>query len=320
VNDASQSTAGHMRGAVASVMAAVGEGRREQVMYEFGDPERLRWTYLPAPHAGLGLPDMGPEARKCFHRLLATALSRRGFAEAVTVMALEEVLDLDEEGRRSRHRDAFYLSVFGDPGGDALTWRIEGHHLSVTATVVGDQVAVSPLFLGARPHRIGSSEHTTLAPVGLAEDLARRVIVTLSGRLRTEAIVAKQASADILSGAAAEVDADLLKPTGVPVSAMKGEPRRVFDELLTVYLGRLSTPLAHAQRERIAVNELHFAWSGGTRPSEGHAYRIAGPDLLIEYCNTDGDHSHTVMRQPSGDFGYILLAAGLPDGRAHSFR
>ena len=29
-----------------------------------------------------------------------------------------------------------------------------------------------------------------------------------------------------------------------------------------------------------------FAWGGGIEKGDGHYYRIIGPDVLIEYCNT----------------------------------
>jgi hypothetical protein len=49
-----------------------------------------------------------------------------------------------------------------------------------------------------------------------------------------------------------------------------------------------------------------------------HYYRIQGDDLLIEYDNTtdDGNHAHTVLRRPRGDFGGDILAAHLA-GPAH---
>ena len=286
-----------------------------EVLRAFDDPERTRWTYLPAPHPGAGLLDMDLPARKAFHRLLATALSRRGFAQAIGVMALEEVLDLDEGGRRGRHSAGFHLVVYGEPKDEALTWRIGGHHLSVTATIVADKAVVSPLFLGARPHRIHVDEQTILAPVGPEEDFARRLVRTLPGRLRVKAIRSEQALPDIASGTATEVDMALLYGlSGIPVTAMRAEPRRVFDALLLVYLDRLAPLLAAAQKASIVVGDLRFAWAGSRRPGDPHSYQISGPDLLIEYCNADGDHSHTVLRSPRGDFGFDLLASGFDQG------
>jgi hypothetical protein len=59
------------------------------------------------------------------------------------------------------------------------------------------------------------------------------------------------------------------------------------------------------------VENLWFAWAGGTERGERHYYRVQGPELLIEHDNTQsgGNHVHSVWRVPGGDFGDDLLAA-----------
>ena len=53
------------------------------------------------------------------------------------------------------------------------------------------------------------------------------------------------------------------------------------------------------------IDEIHFAWYGGTGDGDPHAWAIYGPDLHIEYhdAQTPDDHVHTVWRRPNGDFG-----------------
>ena len=65
-----------------------------------------------------------------------------------------------------------------------------------------------------------------------------------------------------------------------------------------------------ARLEAIAPEELGFAWAGGTDRGDKHYYRVQGPGLLVEYDNTqnDGNHIHTVWRDPDRDFGRDLLA------------
>jgi hypothetical protein len=59
------------------------------------------------------------------------------------------------------------------------------------------------------------------------------------------------------------------------------------------------------------MGEPHFAWEGPPGPGVRHYYRIQGDDLLIEFDNTtdDGNHAHSVLRRPRGDFGGDVLAA-----------
>jgi hypothetical protein len=48
---------------------------------------------------------------------------------------------------------------------------------------------------------------------------------------------------------------------------------------------------------------------GGLKESEGHYYRIQGPDFLIELDNTqnNANHVHTVWRDLKNDFGNDAL-------------
>jgi hypothetical protein len=84
----------------------------------------------------------------------------------------------------------------------------------------------------------------------------------------------------------------------------------VLGQLVALYAGRLAAPLASTTAARITAGELHFAWEGPVTPGTRHYYRVQGDDLLIEYDNTseDGNHAHTVLRRPRGDFGEDVLA------------
>ena len=71
---------------------------------EFGDDAARRWIeYRPHPRPGGCLALMSVAGRKAAHRLLATGLSERCFAQAMAVVALEEVLDLQERRAMDRH-------------------------------------------------------------------------------------------------------------------------------------------------------------------------------------------------------------------------
>src|SRR6266700_3416050 len=137
--------------AAESLLSALPPGGRRHACYPFTGPARSQWSYLPGSRRGIALSELGTAGRKAAHRLLATALSRPAFAQAVTIMAFEEVLDLDEHGRRGRHSDDYHVAVLGMPGDDTWAWRFEGHHLSVNVTVADGQPRVAPLFMGANP-------------------------------------------------------------------------------------------------------------------------------------------------------------------------
>jgi len=68
-------------------------------------------------------------ARKAAFRLLATALSEHGYARAMGIIALEEVLDRREGWRRGRHSGGNHAhTVLRRPRGDFGEDILEAHY------------------------------------------------------------------------------------------------------------------------------------------------------------------------------------------------
>ncbi len=301
-----------MRAAAAELLAAFDDDQRELAALAFGDVSLRRWLeYRPEPRPGACLAPAMPAARKAAHRLLATGLSEHAFAQAMVIVALEEVLDLRERGRVGRHSGDYWVCVFGDPTADEpWSWRFEGHHVSVTMTVVGDEVSPAPIFLGANPACVSYAGRPVSRPLAPEEDLARALLDALGPAGRSAAVVADQAPYDIRSATSPRAQ-PVLEPRGVAAAALGSTARAVLDQLAALYLDRLPAELAAREAARVAAGELHFAWEGPLTPGTRHYYRVQGDDLLLEYDNTtdDGNHAHTVLRRPHSDFGDDILAA-----------
>ena len=152
------SLAGQMRIAASSLLASLDGRQRELAALSFADDAARRWLeYRPRSRPGACIAELSGTATKAAHRLLATGLSEHAYAQAMGIVALEEVLDRKEQWRRGRHSGDYWVSVYGDPDGDQpWSWRFEGHHLSVTMTVAGQQVSPAPVFSGANPARFSA--------------------------------------------------------------------------------------------------------------------------------------------------------------------
>ncbi|MEV4617558.1 DUF3500 domain-containing protein [Asanoa sp. NPDC049573] len=272
--------------------------------YPFDDSGRRWIEYRPRTRPGVSLAALEVPARKAALRLLATGLSPHAYAQALSIMSLEEVLDRSEGYRRGRHLNDFWVSVFGTPG-SSWGWRFEGHHLSVSMTVVGGRVSPAPVFLGANPARVSYGAHVVSRPLAPEEDVAFALLAALSPTERSLAVVSEVPPADIESGASAA--AVPLSPAGVSATVLNPAAGALLAALVEVYLDRLPAPLAEELSP--GLEELRFAWAGPERPGAPYYYRVQGSDLLIEYDNTDtGNHAHSVLRRPSSDFGADLLA------------
>jgi hypothetical protein len=295
-----------MRSVAAALVARLDERQRAAACHDFSADAARRWIeYRPQARPGLSLAELSGAARKGAHRLLATALSPHAHAQAMTIIALEEVLDRAEGWTRGRHSNDYWVAVFGDPERDERWgWRFEGHHLSVSMTVVGDEVYPSPVFLGANPATVSYDGHPVVRPLALEEELARGLLDAMGPVGRALAVTAARPRDDIAS-AQDPVVLGPIEPMGIAASSLEPAARAVLDQLVAVYLDRLVPELAEQEARRVDPATLHFAWEGPTRPGAGHYYRIQAADLLIEYDNTqnDANHVHSVLRRPTRDFG-----------------
>jgi len=299
-----------MRSAALALLTALDDGQRALAAHPFSDDAARRWLeYRPNRRPGACIGQMTGSARKAAHRLLATGLSDHAYAQAMAIIALEEVLDRREGWWRGRHSNDYWVSVFGDPARDApWSWRFEGHHLSVTMTLADGQVSPAPVFFGANPACVSYAGRPVSRPLAPEEDLARALLDALGPAGRQLAVVAGHAPGDIRTGTSPQARAGI-EPLGVTSAQLGSVPRAMLGELATLYLDRLPAQLAAGEAGRLTGAELHFAWEGPMTPGARHYYRVQGDDLLIEYDTTDdGNHAHTVLRRPRGDFGQDVLA------------
>ena len=305
------SLAGQMRTAAVSLLGRLDEDQRALAARPFADDAARRWLeYRPRHRPGACLAGLTPAAAKAAHRLLATGLSEHAYAQAMGIVALEEVLDAKERWQRGRHSGDYWVSVYGDPEDDQpWSWRFEGHHLSVTMTVAGQEVSPAPVFFGANPACVSYAGRPVSRPLGPEEDLVRALLDALAERDRLAAVVAPLAPADIRTATSPQASQGI-EPLGVAASGLGPAARALLSQLAAAYLDRLPAGLAGREAARLDGTDLHFAWEGPLTPGARHYYRVQGGDLLIEYDTTDdGNHVHTVLRRPRGDFGGDVLAA-----------
>jgi hypothetical protein len=302
---------GQMRSAAVALLDALTSEQRAGGVLPFTDDAARRWLeYRPRPRPGACIADLSGAARKAAHQLLASALSHYAYAQAMVIIGLEEVLDRQERGRNVRHSGDYWVAVFGDPeGSEPWSWRFEGHHISVTMTVAGDEVSPAPVFFGANPALVSYAGRPVSRPLGPEEDLARALLSALGPAGRGIAVVSGRAPDDIRTTTMPRA-AEGIEPAGISAARLGPTARAALGQLVALYLDRLPPGLAARESARVTAGDLHFAWEGPVTPGAGHYYRVQGDDLLIEYDNTDNDanHAHSVLRRPRSDFGADVLA------------
>jgi hypothetical protein len=327
-----------------ALLSGLNADQRSRATFGMDDPGRLDWDFIPKPdRTGVPLFELDRHQRTIAHSLLKAGLSMRGYSQAVSIMATENVLRelnvLDRKlgiiGGDFRDPDAYYLSFFGRPGfEDTWAWRVVGHHLSLSYTIVGQEfLTVTPSNMGAQPCPAG-----VLDPLGLSETLAFGLLGDLdSGRL-ARTVIHDVAPADFVTRQVPRVGARELpdyvdlglpdyritdedrralqfvkaRPSGICGRDLSRDQFQVLRELVHDYVGRVPDEIARQYAsafESRDPGQVYFAWAGATKPGQSHYYRIHTPDLLIESDNAmdNGNHIHSVWRDLNNDLGHDVL-------------
>jgi hypothetical protein len=100
-------------------------------------------------------------------------------------------------------------------------------------------------------------------------------------------------------------------PVGLAASRMNADQKKLLADLLGQYLKNMPADISSRRRAALmqaGIDNIQFAWWGGTERNEPHYYRIQGPTFLVEYNNTQNkaNHVHSYWRDLAGDFGISL--------------
>ena len=136
--------------------AFLGSLSKEQVAKTKFEVDDLEWRKWDNRHfykrQGVGFDEMNEEQRKLAFGLMKSSLSAKGLKLSQDIMKLNGTLaeladDFDEYGEW-----LYWITIMGEPSKtEPWGWQIDGHHLIVNYFVLGDQVVMSPVFVGSEP-------------------------------------------------------------------------------------------------------------------------------------------------------------------------
>lgn len=309
--------------AAKSYLASLNPEQRAATRFDLEAREWQAWSNIHPfmMRHGLCLADLGPEPRERALRLLRTSMSATGYQSARDVMRLNEhVLELtnrpDEYGEW-----LYWVSVMGEPSAsEPWGWQIDGHHLIVNCLVLGDQMVMTPNFMGSEPVHALSGKY---AGTKVFEEEERKGFVlmnTLSPEQRATATIGMKLPFDVMT--TAFHDNDVMPYQGLRYGDMAQEQRELLERLVGLYTGRIRPGHAEIRYEEAKrwLDDTWFAWIGGHDDDSAFYYRVHSPVILIEFDHQSGivfdndDHSrnhiHTIVRTPNGnDYGKDLLRA-----------
>ena len=311
-----------IRAAAAAFLASLTPEQRGRTLYPVDDPEWRRWANIHiSTRQGVGLLEMDEAQTAAAFGLLAATLSTRGFETSRNIMRLEGYLaDLMDNHHEYGER-RYWFTVMGEPSeSQPWGWQLDGHHLIVNCFVLGDQVVLTPTFMGSEPTRAarGRFAGTAILEEELATGLA--LINALDDEQRAVAVIDPDKTANDNRGELFQDNA-VVPYEGLRLGELDGPQRELALRLVGLYTGNLRAGHAEVRLSEVVRHwdDTYFAWVGDTGPDAVFYYRIHSPVILIEYDHQtpvalDGpdrpsrSHVHTVVRTPNGnDYGKDLL-------------
>ncbi|MCB1094926.1 MAG: DUF3500 domain-containing protein [Verrucomicrobiae bacterium] len=290
------------------------DARRKEAALPFESAERAKWTNIPprGEEGGVRLGDLDKEHIQLACDLLNAVMSQQGYEKSRDVMLGDDKLLPNGKPRPGFGAANFWLAVFGDPSADK-PWAIQldGHHIAVNITLVGESISMSPTFIGMQPHKFLFKGNEIVPMAGEVED-AFAFVAALSEDQKAAAIVA-QKRGDVQT--AAGKDGFIPEPKGLKCDILTEAQKNALLKLTAHWVNNLPAKQADARMKEIAgqINYCQFAWSGPTAPGSDISFILQGPSLIIEYsCQDLGgkplDHLHSMYRDPSNEYGSRIVS------------
>ncbi len=307
--------------AARSFLAALTPEQRKAASFAIGDEAWRMWSNIHPwlMRHGVCLADLGHDHREAALGLLRESMSSAGYHSARDIMKLNEHA-LEITGKPEEYSEWFYwVSIFGNPSpNEPWGWQIDGHHLNINCFVLGDQLVLTPSFMGSEPVLARFGKYAGTRVFAEEEEQGHALMHSLSVDERQRATIGNDLPSELLT--AAFSDNRRIEVAGVRYDELPPEGRERLEALLAVYTGRLRpghAEIRYAEAKR-HLSETHFAWIGPFDDTSPFYYRILSPVILVEFDHQSGivydndtpsrDHIHTVVRTPNGnDYGKDLL-------------
>lgn len=306
--------------------------QKERTKFPVNDSEWRQWDNRHSPkRQGVGFDEMNEDQRKLAFDLMRESLSAKGLKLSKDIMKLNGTLaeladNFDEYGEW-----LYWITIMGDPSEtEPWGWQIDGHHLVINYFVLGDQVVMSPVFIGSEPVHAESGKFEGTIIMQNEQDAGLAFMQSLSKSQQKDATITstKNGNNNLTEAYKDNVNLDYV---GLPASKLDEKQRAALLDLIGQYVGNMREGHAKVKMSEVEkhLDRTYFAWIGETSKDAVFYYRIYSPVILVEFDHQrrvapfrtrepTRDHIHAVIRTPNGnDYGKDLLRQHIEQHHQH---
>ncbi|HSG01849.1 MAG TPA: DUF3500 domain-containing protein [Vicinamibacterales bacterium] len=313
---------GPVREAAERFLASLSEEQRARTTFAVDADEWRLWNNVHRyARQGVNFRQMSDGQRERAFDLMRASLSARGFRQSRDIMRLNGYLAQVLNNFADYGDDLYHLTIMGGPSAtEPWGWQLDGHHLIVNYFVLGDQVVMTPTFMGSEPVTVESGPY---AGTSVLQDEERAGLAFINALGPEERALAVIQPAKPANNAMAQAFRDnlVLNYAGLNARALSADQREKLVAVVASFVTHIDDGHARVKMDEVRahLDDTWFAWIGGTGADDVFYYRVHSPVILIEFDHQlpvalDGPrvpgkaHIHTVVRTPNGnDYGKDLL-------------
>jgi hypothetical protein len=304
-------------------LAALSDEQRERTQFPIDDREWRNWANIHRfERQGVSALELTETQRELAYGLIRAGLSERGYETSRDIMRLNHTVAELVDNFEEYGEHLYHFTVMGEPSAaEPWGWQLDGHHLVVNYFVVGDQVVMTPVFMGSEPVTAEGGKYAGTTIMQPEQDLALAFMQSLDNDQRDAAIIGAEK-------ARGENEAEMMSDNatvayaGLPVTRLETAQREALLELVGLYVGNMDDGHAAIKMEEVMahLDRTYFAWKGRVEDGGVFYYRIHSPVIYIEFDHqgpvalggprgvATRNHIHSVVRTPNGnDYGKDLL-------------
>lgn len=310
----------------------------KETLYTVDADQWRRWSNVDSgmyDRQGLSLLEMSQAQKDATWQLLQTSLSAKGLQLTKDIMKTDQTLkELTQELDRF-DEELYFLTIMGEPSEtEPWGWQFEGHHLVINYFVLGDQIVMSPVFMGAEPVITTSGKYEGNTLFQDEQNLGLAFMQSLSQEQQLKATVSKEKTGNN-NIAAANNDNITVNYQGIAASDLNKTQQVALLQLIEQYVNNMKEGHQVIKMEEVRkhIDETWFSWVGETTDDSIFYYRIHSPVIYIEFDHQGPvaikakgsrdksptrNHIHTNVRTPNGnDYGKDLLQQHIQKHHTH---
>ena len=311
-----------MRDAANRFLEALATDQRERTKFPVDDIEWRAWNNVHRyERKGVSFREMNEAQRDVAFDLLRASLSVKGFETSRDIMRLNGTMAEIRDNWEEYGDDLYNLTMMGEPSARMpWGWQLDGHHLIINYFVLGDQVVMTPTFMGSEPVRADGGRWAGTIVLQDEQETGLAFMQSLDAAQRTKATIEVEKPAN---NALAQAFRDnlVLDYAGIRATDLSESQREGLLGVVNAFVGNMEEGHARIRMDEVRahLDDTYFAWIGDVGPEAAFYYRVQSPVILIEFDHQrpvalEGprvpgrNHIHTVVRTPNGnDYGKDLL-------------